>query len=166
MHRRSAVTRLAASVAGLSLGHMPDLEAKVPVPAGPFSVTRENLAESTGTVTCPGCHETWDSLELTPAGLCLRCADASPTVRAQPRSTPFWTLSQRDIRRVEVEIGRLASELDRINRRLSGLGNRGSAEGIDVYARGVEAERDRWHSLQRELHLLQLLRAASRQFGR
>lgn len=166
MHRRSAVTRLAASMAGLSLGQVPDLDAKVPLVAPPFSVTRANLAQSSGTVSCPVCHEMWDSLELTPAGPCLRCADASPTVRAEPHSDPFWALSRTEVRRVELEIDHLAAELDRIDRRLSELRDRGTSAGDDVYDRGVEAERGRWHALQRELHLLQLLRAASRQFGR
>jgi hypothetical protein len=165
MQRRSAVTRLAASVAGLSLGQVPDLGATVPRRTRTFSVTRANLAESSGTVTCPVCQEMWDSLELTPAGLCLRCSDESPTVRSEPHSEPFWTLSHTEIRRVELEIDRLAAELDRINRRLAELKD-GQTSAADVYDRRVEAERDRWHALQRELHLLQLLRAASRQFGR
>lgn len=166
MQRRSAVTRLAASVAGLSLGQVPDLEAAGPFPARPFSVTRANLAESSGAVTCPLCHEMWDSLELTPAGSCLRCADELPTVRAEPCSEPFWTLSRREILRVEVEIDRLATELSRISRHLAELRITQTSEGVDAYDRGVESKRDRWHALQRELHLLQLLRAASRQFGR
>ena len=165
MHRRSAVTRLAASVAGLSLGQVPDLKATRPLPARNFSVTRANQAESSGTVTCPLCHEMWDSLELTPAGPCLRCADGSPD-RAESYSDPFWTLSPQELRRVELEIDRLAAELSRMNRRLSDPRNSQTSVGADGYDRGIESARDRWHALQRELHLLQLLRAASRQFGR
>jgi hypothetical protein len=39
------------------------------------------------------------------------------------------------------------------------------AEGSDVFDRAMEAGRDEWQAMQRELHLLHLLRAASRQFG-
>jgi hypothetical protein len=165
MQRRSAVSRLAATLAGLSLGEVPNLHAAVPLPGEPFSVTRANLAECSGTVTCPICHEMWDSLDLTPAGPCLRCADGNPTVRVEPHSDTFWILSPREIRRLEPEIQRLAAELDRMNDRLVELEQRQIAEGSDVYDRTMEAERDEWHALQRELHLLHLLRAASRQFG-
>ena len=50
-----------------------------------------------------------------------------------------------------------------MNHRLAELQHRQIAEGSDVYDRAMEAGRDEWHALQRELHLLQLLRAASRQ---
>jgi hypothetical protein len=105
-----------------------------------------------------------DSLDLTPAGPCLRCADQNPTLRAAPRSDPFWTLSPEEVRRLEPEIQRIARELRRMNDRLVALQQRQMAEGGDSYDRAVEAARDSWHALQRELHLLQLLRAASRQF--
>jgi len=164
MQRRSAVGRLAATLAGLSLGEVSSLDAAV-LPGKPFAVTRANLAESSGTVTCPICHEMGDSLDLTPAGACLRCADADPTLRAEPHSEPFWTLSPRDVRRLESEIQRLAAELHRMNHRLVKLKEQQTAHGSNVYDRTMEAERDRWHALQRELHLLHLLRAASRQFG-
>ena len=163
MHRRSAVTQLAATLTGISLGRVPSLGAEAPVPGDPFAVTRANLAESSGTVTCPVCHKMWDSLELTPAGPCLRCADRDPTLSAAPRSDPFWTLSPQEIKRLEPEIERLAAELRRMNDRLAGLQLRQTAEGSDVYDRAAEAGRDQWHAIQRELHLLQLLRAASRQ---
>jgi hypothetical protein len=165
MHRRSAVTRLGATLAGLSLGKAPNLEAAARLPGEPFSVTRANLAESSGTVTCPICHETADSLELTPGGPCLECADREPGLRAEPHSDPFWILSPREVRRLEPEIQRLAAELDRMNERLVELERRQIAEGSDVYDRTLEAGRDEWHALQRELHLLHLLRAASRQFA-
>jgi len=163
MHRRSAVGRLAATLAGLSLAEVPNLDAAPPLSSTPFAVTGANLPESSGTVTCPVCHELGDSLDLTPAGACLRCADRDPTLRAQPRSDPFWTLSPPEVRRLEPEIQRLAAELHRMNDRLLGLRQRQMAEGSDVYDRAMEAGRDEWHALQRELHLLQLLRAASRQ---
>lgn len=165
MHRRSAVGRMAATLAGLSHVEVPRLDAVLPLPGEPFSVTRANLAESSGTVTCPICHEMGDSLELTPAGPCLRCADRNPAIRVEPHSDPFWTLSSREVRRLEPEIQRLAAKLDRMNHRLVDLEQRQIAEGSDVYDRAVEAGRDEWHALQRELHLLHLLRAASRQFG-
>jgi hypothetical protein len=165
MHRRSAVSRLAATVAGLSLLDLPDLEAAAPLPGGPFSVTPANLPETSGMVSCPGCQQTWDSLELTPAGLCLGCADKDPAVRAQPHSEPFWTLSRRQVHRVEGEIQRLAAELNRRNDRLLALRRQQMVDGSDVYQRAMEAGRDEWHALERELHLLHLLRAASRQFA-
>jgi hypothetical protein len=164
MHRRSAISTLAGTVAGLSLGEVPRLDAAPPLPGEPFSVTRVNLAESSGLVTCPMCREMGDSLELTPAGACLRCADRNPALRAEPHSDPFWILSPRELRRLEPEIQRLAAELDRMNGRLAELQQRQIVEGGDGYDRAVEAERDEWHALQRELHLLHLLRAASRQF--
>jgi hypothetical protein len=166
MHRRSALSRMAATLTGLSVVELPSLDAMAPLSDEPFSVTRANLAESSGTVTCSFCHEMWDSLDLTPAGLCLRCADRRPATRAEPHSDPFWILSSQEVRRLESEIQRLAAEVDRINDRLVELEQRQRAEGSDGYDRAVEAQRDRWHALQRELHLLHLLRAASRQFGR
>ncbi len=165
MHRRSAVSRLAATLAGLSLGEVPDLHAASPPPDEPFSVTRGNLAESCGTVTCPMCREMGDALDLTPAGPCLRCADQNPALRAKPHSDPFWILSPREVRRLEPEIQRLASELDRMNDRLLELRERQMGEGSEVYDLALEAARDEWNALQREVHLLHLLRAASRQFG-
>jgi len=165
MHRRSAVGRLAATFAGLSLGEVPSLDAAPAPSSKPFAVTGANLPESSGTVTCPFCHEMWDSLELTPAGACLSCADRNPALSAEPRSDPFWTLSPREVQRLEPEIQRLAADLHRMNDRLVQLQQRQIAEGSDVYDRAVEAGWDEWHALQRELHLLQLLRAASRQFG-
>ena len=106
-----------------------------------------------------------DSLDLTPAGPCLRCADLDPGLKVRGHSDPFWTLSPREVRRLESEIRRLSAELDRMNHRLFELQQRQIAEGGDRYDRVMEAERDRWHALQRELHLMHLLRAASRQFG-
>jgi hypothetical protein len=162
MHRRSAVTHLAATLTGLSLGRVPSLDAEAPS-RELFTVNDANLAESSGTVTCPVCHRMWDALALTPAGPCLRCADRDPGLRAAARSDPFWTLSPEEVKRVEPEIERLAAELDGMNRRLAELRQRQIAEGSDVYDRAMEEGRDEWHALQRELHLLQLLRAASRQ---
>ena len=159
MHRRSAVGRLAATLAGLSLGEVPSLDAEEPVLGEPFAVTRANLAESSGTVTCPICHEMWDSLDLTPAGLCLSCADENPAMKSRPNSDPFWTLSPRELRRLEREIQRLAARLERVNDRFARL-----EQGSDGYSHAMEAGRDEWHAMQRELHLLQLLRAASKQF--
>ncbi len=163
MHRRSAVSRLAATIAGLSLGEVPSLEAAALPASEPFTVNDANLAESSGTVTCPLCHRMGNALDLTLAGFCLRCADRDPTLRAEPRSDPFWALSPDEVTRVEPEIQRLAAALDRMNRRLVQLQQRQIAEGGDVYDRAMEAGRDEWHALQRELHLMQLLRAASRQ---
>jgi hypothetical protein len=165
MYRRSALSRLAATLTGLPFVGLPSLDALAPLSDEPFSVTRANLAESSGTVTCPLCHEMWDSLELTPAGLCLRCADGDPAIRVNPHSDPFWILSPREIRRLETEIQRLAAELERMDDRLVGLQRRQMAGRGGGYDRAVEAARDDWHALQRELHLLHLLRAASRQFG-
>jgi hypothetical protein len=165
MHRRSAVSRLAATLTGLSLGEVPSLDATAPLLGERFSVTRVNLAESSGTVTCPLCQEMGDSLELTPAGPCLRCADRNLAMRAEPHSDRFWILSPREVRRLEPEIQRLAAKLDRMNARLVDLYQQQLAEGSDLYDRAMEAGREEWHALQRELHLLHLLRAASRQFG-
>ena len=165
MHRRSAVSRLATTLAGLSLAQVPDLEAAVPLSGEPFSVSRANLPESSGMLTCPVCHEMWDALELTPAGPCLRCADKNPALRVEPHSDRFWTLSPREVQRLEPEIQRLASRLDRMNDRFLKLQQQQVAGGSDVYDRAMEAGRDEWHALQRELHLLHLLRAASRQFA-
>ena len=164
MQRRSALGRLAATVAGLSLGRVPDIQATPPLPAEPFVVTRANLAQSSGTVSCPACHTMWDSLQLTPAGVCVSCADANPAIRAEPHSEPFWVLSPGEVRRVEAEIARLAGKLERINQRLVELKDRQMVERSEVYGHAVEAQWDEWHSVQRELHLLHLLRAASRQF--
>jgi hypothetical protein len=133
--------------------------------AGQFAVTRANLAESTGTVTCPICQEMVDSLQLTPAGSCLSCADRNPGMTARPHSDPFWILSPEKVRRLEQEIQRLAAELDRINGRFADLQQRQASQGSGRYRRALEEERARWQALQRELHLLHLLRAASRQFG-
>jgi hypothetical protein len=163
MHRRTAVGHLAATVAGLSLGEVPELEPQASFPAEPFSVTPANLPESPGLASCAVCQETADSLDLTPAGLCLLCADRNPSVRASPHSDPFWILSPQEVSRLEPEIQRLSSELDQINDRLQ-LQRQIGDDGR--YHRAVEAVRDRWHARQRELHLLQLLRAASRQFAR
>lgn len=166
MQRRSAVGRLAAAAAGLSLGKVPDLEAALPLEDGSFSVTRANLAASSGTVTCPSCQEMADSLDLTPAGLCLRCADQHPALRAEPHSDTFWALSPREVRRLELEIERLSAELGGMNQRFTALQQQQQqlAPGGDRYDRAMENGRDRWHALQRELHLLQMLRAASRQY--
>jgi hypothetical protein len=106
-----------------------------------------------------------DALDLTPAGLCLSCADQSPGLRAEPYSDRFWILSPGEVRRLEREIDRLAAELNHMNARLALLQQRQMTEGGDGYDRVMEAERDRWHALQRELHLLHLLRAASRQYA-
>ena len=165
MDRRSAVGRLAGTLAGMSVVPVPDLDAAVPLLSEPFAVTRATLPESSGMVSCPVCHEVWDSLELTPAGPCLRCADENPAIRAEAHSDRFWTLSRRDVRRLEGEIQRLAAELGRMNDRFDALRQQQIADGRDAYDRGMEAGRDEWHALQRELHLLHLLRAASRQFG-
>ena len=164
MQRRSALSRLAAAVAGLSLSRVPDIQAAPPLPSEPFSVSSANLAQSSGTVTCPGCHTMWDSLHLTPAGLCLSCADATPTIRTEPHSEQFWALSPEEVRRLEGEIRRLAGKLERIDRRLGELKEDRMAKGSAVYDAAVEEQWKEWHALQRELHLLHLLRAASRQF--
>jgi hypothetical protein len=163
MQRRSAVGRLAAAAAGFSLGKVPTLEAALP--GNHFSVTRAKRAASSGMATCPTCQEMADALDLSPAGPCLRCADQNPALEAEPYSDPFWILSRGEIRRLELEIDRLAQELERMSRRFAGLQQQQIAEGGDGYDRAMEAERDRWHALQRELHLLHLLRAASRQYA-
>jgi hypothetical protein len=165
MHRRSAVGRLAATLAGLSLLELPELEGAAPLSSEPFGVTAANLAESSGMLSCPVCQQVGDSLELTPAGPCLRCADENPAIKAEPYSDPFWTLSPREVRRLEGEIERLAAELDRRDSRFAALKQQQIAQGSDVYDRAMEAGRDEWHALQRELRLLHMLRAASRQFG-
>jgi hypothetical protein len=105
-----------------------------------------------------------DALHLTLAGVCLRCADQNPDLRVEPRSDPFWALSPREVRRLELEIERLSAELARMNRRFTALQEQQLARGGDPYDRAMECGRERWHALQRELHLLHLLRAASRQF--
>lgn len=161
MHRRSVVGRLAATLTGLSFGKVPHLDAAAPLSGEPFAVTPGNLAESSGMVTCPSCQEMWDSLDLTPSGVCLPCADRNPAMKASPRSDPFWALSIREVRRVEREIQLLAAKLDSMNRHFAVL----RLQGGDVYERAMERRRDEWHALQRELHLLQMLRAASRQFA-
>jgi hypothetical protein len=165
MQRRSVVARFAATIAGLSLGKVPDLKAAAPLAGEPFAVRRANLPESSGAVTCPGCHEMGDSLDLTPAGLCLRCADRNPGIRVEPHSDPFWILSPREIRRLEREIRRLAAQLERMNERFSQLKRESMTGGGDVFDRAMERDRERWHAVQRELRLLHLLRAASRQFA-
>ncbi|HEX6432991.1 MAG TPA: hypothetical protein VFZ87_02055 [Gemmatimonadales bacterium] len=165
MQRRSAIGRLAATLTGLSLEEV-SVAAAGPPSGGPFSVSRSNLAESSGVVTCPVCQEMGDSLELTPAGPCLRCADTSPELRAEPHSDRFWILSPQEVRRLEPEIERIAAALRRMNQQLLELGGRQIAEGGEAYDRAVESRRQEWHALQRELHLLHLLRAASRQYAR
>jgi hypothetical protein len=165
MHRRAAVGRLAATVAGLSLAELPDLETVTPPGDQEFSVTPESLAESSGTATCPVCQEMADALELTPAGLCLRCANRNPGLRATPHSDPFWKLSPREVHRLEGEIQRLAAKLNRMNEELGQLQQRQRIEGGNIFDRAMESQRESWQSLQRELHLLHLLRAASRQFA-
>ena len=166
MQRRSAIGRLAATLTGISLGEVPSLGATLPPRSPAFSVTQANQAESPGMVTCPICHEMADSLALTPAGLCLRCADKRPELRAEPHSDRFWILSPQEVRRLEAEVERVAAELSRMNQQLVELGQRQMLEGGDGYDRAIEAMRPEWHTLQRELHLLQLLRAASRQYAR
>jgi hypothetical protein len=105
-----------------------------------------------------------DALDLTPAGPCLRCADRNPALKAEPYSDTFWVLSPGEVRRLEREIERLAAELGRMNQKFAELQQQQIAEGGDGYDRAMESDRNRWHALQRELHLLQVLRAASRQF--
>jgi hypothetical protein len=163
MHRRSAVSTLAGALAGLSLGRVPNLEAAAPLFGEPFSVTPASLAESS-MVTCSICQEMGDSLDLTPSGLCLGCADRNPEIKAQPHSDTFWTLSPQEIRRVETEIQHLRAKLERMNERFVRLQQGQIANGSDVYDRAMEAGMDEWHAIQRELHLLHLLRAASKQF--
>jgi hypothetical protein len=165
MQRRSAIGRLAATLTGLSLGSVSNLEAEVALGGEPFSATSGNLPQSSGTISCPICQEMADSLDFTPAGPCLRCADRNPALRAAPHSDPFWTLSHRELRRLESEIQRLAAELEGMGRRFLELQQRQLADGGGMYDRAMEAEGARWHALQRELHLLHLLRAASRQFS-
>ncbi|MFL5449448.1 MAG: hypothetical protein ACJ8AX_12930 [Gemmatimonadales bacterium] len=162
MQRRSAVGRLAAAAAGLSLGTVPSLEPALPLEENSFSVTGTNLARSSGVVTCPVCQEMADALDLTPAGPCLSCADQNPALKAEPYTDTFWVLSPRQVRRLEREIERLATEAQRVDERFARLQQQQMAEGGQGPA--MEAERNRWHGLQRELHLLQMLRAASRQF--
>jgi hypothetical protein len=164
MHRRSALSHLAATVAGLSLGQAPDLLAET-LPGEAFLVDPENLPESSGLVTCPGCQEISDSLGLTPAGVCLRCADLNPALRAVPHSDTFWALSPRQVRQLESEIKGLAAKLDRVNARFLELRQRQLLHGGDVYDRAMEASRGEWLAMQRELHLLQMLRAASKQLA-
>ena len=164
MQRRTLVGRLAATAAGLSLGTVPRLEAMLPLDEDSFSVTHTNLAESSGMVTCPVCQEMADALSLTPAGPCLSCADQNPALRAEPYSDTFWVLSSRQVRRLEREIERLAAEAQRVGERFARLQQQQMIDGGQGPA--MEAERNRWHGLQRELHLLQMLRAASRQFRR
>jgi hypothetical protein len=164
MQRRSAVGRLAAAAAGLSLGTVPCLDAALPPGQASFSVTRTNLAESSGMMTCPVCQEMADALDLTPAGPCLRCADRNPALKAEPYSDTFWVLSPGKVRRLEREIERLAAELGRMNHKFAQLQQQQIAEGGNGYDRAMESDSNRWHALQRELHLLQVLRAASRQF--
>ena len=166
MQRRTAVGRLAAAAAGLSLGTVPRLDDALPLEEDSFTVTSTNLAASSGVVTCPVCQEMADALDLTPAGPCLGCADQSPTLRAEPYSDTFWVLSPRQIRRLEREIERLAAEARRVDERFARLQQQQVAEGGNGYDRALESERNRWLALQRELHLLQTLRAASRQFRR
>ena len=164
MQRPSAVGRLAATAAGLSLGIVPSLEAALPLGEACFSVTPTNLAQSSGMVTCPVCQETADALDLTPAGPCLSCADRNTALRGEPYSDPFWVLSPNQLRQLEREIERLAAELGRMNQKFAQLQQQQIAEGGDGYDRGMESDTKRWHALQRELHLLQMLRAGSRQF--
>ncbi|HEY9013861.1 MAG TPA: hypothetical protein VIM84_02210, partial [Gemmatimonadales bacterium] len=141
MHRRTAVGRLAATVAGISMGQMPNLESAADIAGDPFAVTPENLAESSGLASCPVCQEVADSLHLTPAGVCLRCADRTPSLRATPHSDSFWILSPREIRRAESEIQRLSVELEEMNERLRALQRRQAAEGGNRYDRAVETVR-------------------------
>jgi hypothetical protein len=165
MQRRSALGRLAATLTGVSFGRVPSLEAAVYHRAVPFSVTRANVAESSGTVTCPICHETGDALGLTPAGPCLRCADQRPELRMEPHSDRFWILTPDEVRRIESEIERIVATLEGIDRQLVALGQRPMLEGDRDYDLAVATKRHEWLALQRELHLLHLLRAASRQFS-
>jgi hypothetical protein len=165
MHRRSAVSALAGALAGLSLGRVPKLDAVTPVSAELSSSIRANLAES-ALVTCAVCQEMGDSLDLTPAGLCLRCAERNPAIKAEPHSDTFWALSPREIRRLETEIQHLGAKLDRMNERFARLQQGQIANGSDVYDRAMEAGIEEWRAMQRELHLLHLLRAASKQFRR
>ena len=164
MQRRSALGRLAAAAAGLSLGTVPGLEAALPLERKSFSVSGTNLAASSGVVTCPVCQEMADALDLTPAGPCLSCADQNPALGAEPYSDTFWVLSPREIQRLEREIERLAAEARRVDQNFTRLRQPQTPEGGYGYDRAMESERTRWHALQRELHLLQMLRAASRQF--
>jgi hypothetical protein len=165
MHRRSAVSRMAGALAALSVGQVPQLDAAL-LPGDPaFSVTPENLARSSGLLTCPDCNELADSLELTPAGLCLRCADRNPAVKARSFSEPFWALSPRQIRRLERAIQLLSAQRNRMNAGLLKLQRVQVEQGGNAFDSAMEAARPQLLALERELHLLQLLRAASRQFS-
>jgi hypothetical protein len=164
-HPRSALGRLAVRLTGVSLGQLPTLDAAASRRTEPFSVTRSNLAESCGTVTCPICHEMGDTLGLTPAGPCLRCADQNPDLRVEPHSDRFWMLSPAEVRRVESEMDRIVAKLQGMDRQLVHLSQRQADKCGDGYDRAVETRRQEWLALQRELHLLHLLRVASRQFG-
>lgn len=163
MQRRSMLGRVAAALAGLFLRRVPDLEA-APPPANAFSVSPANLPQSSGIESCPICHTLWDSLQLTPAGPCLHCADSRPELRAEFESKSFWILSPKDVRQLEVEIGRLAAKLHQISDRWAALREQQLAGEGQCYNRAVEAQRSGWLAMQRELHLLHLLRAASRQY--
>src|SRR4051794_14967774 len=149
MQRRSAVGRLAAAAAGLSLGSVPSLDAALPLEQDSFSVTSANLPASSGMVTCPVCQEMADALDLTPAGPCLRCADRNPALRAEAYSDRFWVLSPREVRRLEREIERLAAEARRVDAKFARLQQQQMAEGGDGYVRAMESERKGWHALQR-----------------
>ena len=165
MQRRSALGRLVAAAAALSLDKVPSLEAAIPISDDRFLVTHANLPASSGMVTCPICQEMADALDLTPAGPCLRCADQNPALRSEPNSDTFWALSPGEVRRAERESERLSAEVGRMNERFARLQQQQISEGGGGFDRTMEAERNRWHALQRELYLLQLLRAASQQFA-
>jgi len=75
-----------------------------------------------------------DSLGLTPAGVCLRCADRNP-LRTEPHSNPFWILSPGEVRRVEREINRLAAELQRMSESLGMLQQQHITSGGSRYDR-------------------------------
>jgi hypothetical protein len=165
MHRRSAVGRMAGALAAISIGQVPQLDAAVSPGDPSFTVTPENLARSAGLVTCAGCGETADSLELTPAGLCIRCADRNPAVKVSPCSEPFWTLTPQQIRRVERQIQLLSTQRDRMNAGLLKLKQAQGKQDGSAFDSAMEAARPQLLALERELHLLQLLRAASRQFS-
>ncbi len=108
-------------------------------------------------VTCSVCQEMGDSLDLTPAGVCLDCAERNPTIKAEAHSDTFWALSPQEIRRLETEIQHLRAKLDRMNERFARLQRQQIADGSEVFDRAMEAGMREWHAMERELHLLQLL---------
>ncbi len=117
--------------------------------------------QSAGNMECPACrtgHAEWDALDLTPAGICVRCSASSERpVAATPQSDPFWTLTPEEIARLDGELYRLHTAAVRLEKAIDW-------SSPYEFNETEQATEDKLDQINREIHLLLLLRESSRQF--